>query len=244
MHLSTAGSKSTQNITALEKGWGVDDDFLLTFAAIPHARVLNLACGTGDLAIAISKVGTQVVGVDRNPYKIAKAIHKSKAVTWVGADMRTLRLNQLFDRVIVSGLAFHSLPTDTDQMLLLETVALHLSKTGRFAIGMQNPHAKPWASWGEAEKPRRSRTAQGDEVAIWQDERKHEASGVVRYQAHYNTAAHHCTLEKTRRFIDKDHITQLIEVAGLKVDHWHGDWSGEGAGENAPHVIVTGSRRS
>ncbi|MDX5593113.1 class I SAM-dependent methyltransferase [Pseudovibrio sp. SPO723] len=229
-------------LSSLDKTWDDDDQFLLGFASRTGSSALQIACGTGALAHELSKNGVEVVGVDRNPRKIAQAIKRTRAVTWVGADARTIRLNRRFDTVVISGNAFHAFTTDTDQVLLLETVTEHLKSGGRFAFGMQNPSARPWESWPQHERPMRVRSADGEDVAFWQDFDGPDTNGLVSMKTHYDSHGERCSLNKQRRFVPKDHLVNLFKAVDLEPAAWYGDWSGAEAAEGSPYIIVTGRK--
>ncbi|HZO97759.1 MAG TPA: ubiquinone/menaquinone biosynthesis methyltransferase [Gaiellaceae bacterium] len=60
-------------------------------AVRPGDRVLDAACGTGDLALADLAAGAgEVVGVDFSPRMLERARRKSGAVRWVEADLLAL----------------------------------------------------------------------------------------------------------------------------------------------------------
>jgi ubiquinone/menaquinone biosynthesis C-methylase UbiE len=67
---------------------------------IARARILDIACGTGALAIELAKIGHQVHGIDISPQMIEKAQSKSLGlsnVTFQVMDMRNLALEGKFD---------------------------------------------------------------------------------------------------------------------------------------------------
>ena len=60
-------------------------------AVRPGDRVLDAACGTGDLALADADAGArEVVGLDFSPRMLERARTKSDRIEWVQADMLTL----------------------------------------------------------------------------------------------------------------------------------------------------------
>jgi len=66
--------------------WSRDDDFFLSVVnETPAARVLDLGCGTGRLALGISAAGNSVTGVDSAEASLAAARVKPGAdhVTWI-----------------------------------------------------------------------------------------------------------------------------------------------------------------
>jgi demethylmenaquinone methyltransferase/2-methoxy-6-polyprenyl-1,4-benzoquinol methylase len=57
----------------------------------PGDRVLDAACGTGDLALADAEAGArEVVGVDFSPRMLERARRKSPAIEWVQGDLLDL----------------------------------------------------------------------------------------------------------------------------------------------------------
>jgi demethylmenaquinone methyltransferase/2-methoxy-6-polyprenyl-1,4-benzoquinol methylase len=72
-------------------------------AVRPGDRVLDAACGTGDLALADLRAGArEVVGVDFSPRMLERARRKSAAVEWVQADLLALPFPEAsFDAVTV-----------------------------------------------------------------------------------------------------------------------------------------------
>ena len=56
----------------------------------PGDRVLDACCGTGDLAIAASKIGGTVTGLDFAPRMLQRARRKLPSATWVEGDLLAL----------------------------------------------------------------------------------------------------------------------------------------------------------
>jgi demethylmenaquinone methyltransferase/2-methoxy-6-polyprenyl-1,4-benzoquinol methylase len=56
----------------------------------PGDRVLDVACGTGDLALCAHELGGDVTGVDFSERMLARARRKSDAVEWVQGDALAL----------------------------------------------------------------------------------------------------------------------------------------------------------
>ena len=57
----------------------------------PGDRVLDAACGTGDLALADADAGAaEVVGIDFSPRMLERARRKSPAIEWVQGDILAL----------------------------------------------------------------------------------------------------------------------------------------------------------
>jgi demethylmenaquinone methyltransferase/2-methoxy-6-polyprenyl-1,4-benzoquinol methylase len=56
----------------------------------PGDRVLDVCCGTGDLAVAAAAAGGRVTGVDFSERMLERARRKSQAVEWLQADALAL----------------------------------------------------------------------------------------------------------------------------------------------------------
>ncbi len=100
--------------------WGLDQRWktrLVRLSGIePGTRVLDLACGTGDLAIAAAGRGASVVGLDITPRMIvlarraALARRTDRPVVWGVADMMALPVRTgAFDRV-TTGYGLRNVP--------------------------------------------------------------------------------------------------------------------------------------
>jgi trans-aconitate methyltransferase len=72
----------------------------------PGERVLDLGCGTGDLAAAIAGRGATVVGLDASAEMLAAARAKYPEVEFVRGDAADFRFDQPFDTVF-SNAALH-----------------------------------------------------------------------------------------------------------------------------------------
>jgi demethylmenaquinone methyltransferase / 2-methoxy-6-polyprenyl-1,4-benzoquinol methylase len=76
----------------------------LTVAAAvrPGDRVLDVCCGTGDLAVEASRAGGEVTGLDFSPRMLERARRKLHSVTWVEGDALELPFaDESFDAATV-----------------------------------------------------------------------------------------------------------------------------------------------
>jgi len=93
-----------------DQAWKVD---LIARADIrPGARALDLACGTGDLALLAASRGAAVVGLDFTPRMIELARLKpgSRAVRWVVGDMGRLPVGSSRFDLITTGYGLRNVP--------------------------------------------------------------------------------------------------------------------------------------
>ena len=79
-------------------------------AAGPGTRVLDLACGTGDIAFALASRGAQVVGLDITHRMLQLARAKKRGPHFVTGDMLALPFgNDAFD-VVTTGYGLRNVP--------------------------------------------------------------------------------------------------------------------------------------
>ncbi len=125
----------SQTYDAWVPGWSGEIDFYQQLAAqvADGTAVLEVACGTGRVAIRLARSGVEVVGIDRCPAMLEVAREKSLGMSnvhWVEADMRSFQLAEAFRLVIIPGHSFQNLLTSDDQAKCLESIRGHLLPGG------------------------------------------------------------------------------------------------------------------
>ena len=87
--------------------YGGDLPFLLAQAQRVRRddTVLELACGTGRVAIPLAKAGLRVTGIDLSRGMLdearRKAVAEGVSATWIEADMRAFDLGATFSTIIL-----------------------------------------------------------------------------------------------------------------------------------------------
>lgn len=225
----------------LDNGWTGDRSFCLRLAERCPA-VLDLGCGTGDLAIRIAADhGAEVTGADpaRAMLDIARGKPGAERVRWIEADARTLDLNRRFDLIVMTGHAFQVLLTDDDRAKALASVARHLAPAGRFVFDSRNPAVREWETW----RPDSSRRAFDDPelgpVEAWDDVDWDEARQILTYETVYRARATGLAFRAEARiaFPSRDVLTRQIADAGFTVERWLGDWTGAPPETDSPDFI-------
>jgi SAM-dependent methyltransferase len=107
----------------------------------PDMRVLDLACGHGDLANRLAARGCQVTGLDSSAVFLDRARTDAAAagvdVEYVAGDMRRLPWSARFDRVINWSTAFGYFD-DTTNRTVLQGIVDALRPGGRLAMDLDN----------------------------------------------------------------------------------------------------------
>jgi trans-aconitate 2-methyltransferase len=79
--------------------WKYGRDLLALLAPQPGERILDVGCGTGQLAAEISRSGAQVLGVDQSGSMISEARKNFPGLPFEQADATALRYREEFDGV-------------------------------------------------------------------------------------------------------------------------------------------------
>lgn len=230
----------------LENRWSGDFEFCAVLAK-DASSVLDLGCGTGQLAAALANDGRRTVaGVDPAPamLDIARARAGGTSVRWIEGDARTVRLRQRFDLVVLTGHVFQVFLSSADQLAVLCTIAAHLAPEGRFILDTRNPLAATWKRWTPMLSRRQIIDPDLGIVNAWHDAVHDPETDIVTYETHYDTVGgrHLSTCSKIA-FPSRDHLRELLERARLAVECWYGDWRGAPYSPASPEIIPVGKLR-
>lgn len=120
-----------------EKDYAGECDLLesiFSSSSRPVRRVLDLGCGTGNHTLRLASRGYQVAGVDRSAemLRVARTKAEEGALSvdlWEG-DIRSARLNQTFDAVLLMFAVLGYQSENLDILSTLQTARAHLESDG------------------------------------------------------------------------------------------------------------------
>ena len=218
-----------------------DIPLYVALASATDGPILELACGTGRLAIPLAAAGHHVTGVDNDPQMLERA-----AVAWthatnsksesqaargtlalIEADMTTLRLGQRFDLVI---LGFNSLllaPDQATQESTLRRMSEHLSPDGRAVIDVWLPTSEDLDEYDGHENIDWTRRDPGTGEMV---EKKWRATyDATTRQATVQTTFTRNLAENSRedrvQFVTSEELLAMMESVGLDPQQVGGDYS-------------------
>lgn len=134
-----------QTYDATMVDWPGEIDFYLEMASVAresNQTILEVACGTGRVAIRLAQSGIQVVGLDRSNAMLAVARKNSQGIPilrWVEGDMRSFDLGERFGQAIIPGHSFQNLLTAQDQLDCLSCIRRHLLPGSRLIVHLDHP---------------------------------------------------------------------------------------------------------
>lgn len=215
-------------------------DFYLDLAGSAPKTVLDIGCGTGRLALALTARGHRVTGADPAAamLDVARARPGAERVTWVEADAAALALDARFDLVVMTGHVFQHVLDDAAVRAALANLRRHLAPGGRLAFETRNPRIEGWRRW----TPERTRVRL-DVPAIGSVEVHYDVvegtAERVTYETHFRFAADDVVVTTgTLRFTWPDDLATSLAEAGFTDLGWYGDWDRAPLGPASPEIIV------
>ena len=205
--------------------------------------VLDLGCGTGEFLASLQTNGTRT-GADPAGAMLEFARNRpgGKQIQWVEEDAPTLRLDRTFDLIVLTGHAFQVFLTDDDRRQVLQTIAFHLSPTGRFIFDTRNPLVREWEQWVPERSRRWIHHPEHGPVETWNDVVEDPNIGIVTYHTFYRIERTGAEISSQSQiaFPHKEALARMIGEAGLDVETWLGNWSGQPYTPNMPEIIPLG----
>jgi SAM-dependent methyltransferase len=220
-----------------------DLDFYLPLV-LAAGRVLDVGCGTGMLLRRARQEGHagRLCGLD--PAGAMLAIARAQPdIEWVEGDLSTVRFDQEFDLVVMTGHAFQVLTGDAELTTALAAIARALAGNGRFAFETRNPLARGWERWTPANAESVTGPA-GVPVRQAAAVQLPVSSDLVAFTCTYTSPAwdqprvSHSTL----RFLGAGPLGEFLSVAGLIVEEQYGDWDRQPLSRASPEIITIARR--
>lgn len=237
-----------------------DLDLYLALAARTGGPILELAVGSGRLAVPLAAHGHAVTGVDLDPAMLARARAAgdgagratARRLQLVEGDVRTIRLagGEAFNLAFIPLNSIFLVGGRADQAAAVSTLAAHLAPGGLAVIDAWLPDAEDLArcdgrlmmEWVR-EEPGSGRTVTKTGSAVFD-----ATSGVIRLTTIFEEgfpgeAPVRWVRTDGLRLASPDELASFAQAAGLEVETIAGDY---GLGELAPgaeRVVLIARRR-
>ena len=115
-------------------------DFLLPLAG---GGALELAIGTGRIAMPLAARGVRVAGVDYSPDMVAQLRQKTDSIPVAVGDMAATRVDGTFSLVYVVFNSINNVTTQDGQVATFANAAAHLEPGGCFVVEVGVPGTQP-----------------------------------------------------------------------------------------------------
>lgn len=226
-----------------------EDDLPFYLAEARRARgpVLELACGTGRLALPLKKAGVDITGLDYSAPMLARARAKAAAagleIPFKRGDARRFRLGRKFKLVFIAFNSLQHLGRREELEGLFRSVKAHLAPGGRFILDVFNPDPRYFTRDPEELLPVAYYDAPGggDKVLVNEQYSYDKAAQTSRLVWHYRSEKTGRTLKKTLnlRCFFPEELLALAHYNGFRVLKRYGDFKKTPfASDSAKQVLV------
>lgn len=228
------------------EGYDEDVELYRGLAAERGGAVLELACGTGRVALALAGDGREVTGVDSSAGMLhcARAKDALGRVEWIEDDMRHLDLGRRFALVLVPLGGLQHLETVDDVVAALEVLGRHLAPDGAAVIDVEAPHPEDLEAGPQPLIEHWTRAWQGGQVTKLVSVVGTPSLGLREVTWHFDEQPSEGPLRRhTAQFTLRTYTPAELELAarlaGLEVAALHGDYDGVPYDDGAPRLLVT-----
>lgn len=242
-HLAEFNDPRLAELYDVQFGWTREDDFFLSVVAeTPAARVLDLGCGTGRLALAMAAAGHRVTGVDPAGASLAIARRKpgADAVRWVEGTSRVLG-EHAFDVTTMTSHVAQFVVTDADWHALLADLRRALVPGGRLVFDTRDPRARHWEAWNPRDRSDIFTLDDGPTVHIWSEVTGIDGllvSSAIHYEFSEGTAL---AATATLRWRTEAELRSSLTTHGFALEQIYGGWNRDGIGHSDGEFLVIAS---
>jgi len=222
---------------------GPDHDHARALAEEIGARtIVDLGCGTGQLAVTLARPGRTVIGVDPDSTAIGYARRRpgGDTVIWTSGDS-TVMGDLAADLIVLTGNSVQHIG-ESDWPRTLRDIARTLREGGVLLFDSRNPADRAWDRWTAT--PKATRATSIGEITEWIELDHEDPDGTVHLDFHtvFEATGEHLTVRQPLVFRDADRLTRDLDQAGLSVRAVYGEWTGEPFSPESPRIVVEAVR--
>lgn len=223
-----------------------DIDFWVGQAKRYGGPVLEVACGTGRVAIPLAREGFEVTGLDLAESMLERAQVNSEAegldIRWVQSDMRDFSLGTTYPLIICPYQSMSRLLFVEDMERCLAAVREHLEVGGRFIMEVYNPSLEILSRSEDERSPfLEYEHPDGDgTVRVEFSSRYDQATQVLHLTLHYSIpgVSGEPTEHVSNRMYFPQELDALLKYNGFEVMEKYGDFEGKGFESGDNHQIL------
>ncbi len=213
--------------------------------------LLDLACGTGRMALHLAAQGYQITGVDVVPEMIAHARRKAAArsadIEFVVADARAFHLGKQFPGIYMLMNAFQFLLTRQDYEAMLACVLEHLQPGGQFLFETRNPSPRNLYEVRHPE-PETFPLPDGGQLMITEQQRYDPLTQIQhctdRYRwLHTDGQQAEKILRVALRYVFPQEMEALLHYNGFRIRTVYGSWQQDALTPESRAMIYVCERR-
>lgn len=188
-------------------------------------RALEMAIGTGRVAIPLAESGVPVVGIELCRPMVDQLRTKvgSDVIPVTIGDMTTARVDGTFRLVFLVFNGISNVLTQDAQIAVFENAARHLEPGGRFVIELWVPDLRRLPPGA----PGSLFAARPDYIAadVYDPVAQQVVSHHVSFESESGTTAR--IFRSPHRYVWPAELDLMARLSGFHLEHRHGGWSGE-----------------
>ena len=215
---------------------GTTNEAVELIARLAEGRVLELAVGTGRIALPLAARGLDVTGLEISPEMVAELRKKPGGtdLTVVMGDMADVAVEGQFDLVVLVFNTLFNLTTQAAQVRCFQNVAKRLEPGGRFLVETFVPDTTRFRDHQDV----RLKTIDMGRLVV--DAIQHDpVDQIVTHQRLHVTDDGQSLMPLVMRYAYPPELDLMAELAGLELVHRWGGWQGEPFDANSKmHVSV------
>lgn len=182
--------------------------------------LIDLGCGTGELACRFAALGHDIVGIDPAAASLDVARRKPHAdrVRWIHGDAAQLSGLQA-DLITMTGNAAQVFVSDEEWMATLRACFAALRPGGRFVFEARNPAREAWKGWNREQTYETIESSEFGLIETWNDLTAVALPLVsFRHTFVFRSTGQTLTSDSTLRFRSQSEIADALSQAGLAVE--------------------------
>jgi len=217
---TTFGELNADEYDALHDPGTTEDCVDLIARLAGDGEILELAIGTGRIALPLKARGLNISGFDASPEMLKRLKDKpggAELQTWV-ADMATFELGRQFDFAFLVFNTLYNLTSQAEQKQCFQHVARHLNPGGRFLVEAFMPNRERFVD------NQAVRTKQVGFDRVWLEAVEHDPLAQTLHYQRIRIDQHGIVLKPLpMRYVWPAELDLMAELAGLRpVSHWGG----------------------
>ncbi|WP_433594920.1 class I SAM-dependent methyltransferase [Lysinibacillus xylanilyticus] len=211
----------------LHENYNVDLHFIENLLSNNNDTIIELACGTGRLAIPLAKQGFNVYAVDIHEGMLQLAIEKAKKqnvhVHFSMQDCTQLQLPISSNFIYMTGNAFQHFLSNESQNALFQSVKQHLQPRGEFVFNTRNALLSELSIVDEYEES--SVNSKGEKLTIQHREEYDPITQILTCRS--INKLEDATFEDSirLRYTYPMEMKRLLEQNGFELLHIYGSWN-------------------